>query len=665
MISQLVTQGGVVYDWASLLSAALIAYFAAFASITSIRSAQKEANRPFAIIMASFITGCGIWTSHLAALLAYQPEMAFTFSGGVTLGSLLAAVAISAVGIALGVFFPAQLRWGGAVIGAAVACMHYVAIQAIQMKGLAISGSRLTVASFIFVIALSFWAFSLATTKPGRWRGTIAIGLFAFAIGIHHLAAIAGIEFVAAPPRLVEGFSISRMGMGIVIAGTTTLMALTLTFGVEGSSERYKNLIAALDNLHVGLLIFDADERLLVCNRVYQRMYDVRPEVIGPERGSTLTQMLAYRTANGTFREDAQAYLVNLRRSLATGTSTHREPTLVDGRTLSVSTHPMQGGGWVAIHENISALRTVERERSELAAQDQRRRWVEEAIAAFRSHIDGVLSTVAASASTMNSAARSLIATSSRTSESTKVALSSSHESSAGATSAATATNELTVSINEINNQLTRTNVAVRAAVEKTHKTDSEIASLVDAVDKIGGVIKLIQNIAGQTHLLALNATIEAARAGAAGRGFAVVATEVKSLSMQTAQATNDISNQISAVQTSTANVVDAIRSIKTQITDINQYSSEVAESVAKQDSATGEIARSVEGTAEGANAVLTVLGGVAADASATRESADIVLSASAAVENAAVALRLEIETFLKQVTDKANESENDKARAA
>lgn len=664
---QLFTSIAAAYDWRILLCAGLIGCFAAFASIKSFRSAQnkEKSGRPFAIIMASFITGCGIWASHLAVLLAYQPEMAFTFSGSVTLGSLLVAVAVSAVGIAIGVYFPTQMRWGGAVIGAAIACMHYVSIQALQITGWAISGSRLTVASFIFVIALSSWALSLAANSSDRWQNAVAIGLFAFAISIHHLAAIAGIEFVADPSRLVEGFSISRMGMGIVIAGTTTLMGFILAFGDPGSGSEYKRLLAALDNLSVGLLIFDADERLLVCNKPYQKMYDVRPEVVGPEYGTTLTKMLAYRTANGTFREDPDVYLVNLRRALATGNSTHREPQLLDGRTVSVSTHPMQGGGWVAIHENISDRRHIEKERAELAARDQRRRWIEEAISSFRARIEDVLSTVIASASTMNAAATSLIAASSRTSESTKAALNSSHESSAGATVAATATNELTVSINEINKQLARTAVAVRDAVEKAHKTNSESAFLVNAADKIGNVIKLIQDIARQTHLLALNATIEAARAGEAGRGFAVVASEVKSLSMQTARATNDISTQIGAVQDSTAIMVDAIRSITTQVNEINHYSSEVSESVANQDSATQEIARSVLGAAEGAKATLMVLGQVASDASATRETADAVFGASSAVENAAIALRLEIEAFLQQVSDKASEQASSQARAA
>ena len=102
----------------------------------------------------------------------------------------------------------------------------------------------------------------------------------------------------------------------------------------------------------------------------------------------------------------------------------------------------------------------------------------------------------------------------------------------------------------------------VGTAVTEAGSTNEQIGSLAQAAQKIGDVVKLIQDVAGQTNLLALNATIEAARAGEAGRGFAVVASEVKSLAVQTAKATEDIAAQIAAVQVSTGAAVEAIARI-------------------------------------------------------------------------------------------------------
>jgi methyl-accepting chemotaxis protein len=215
---------------------------------------------------------------------------------------------------------------------------------------------------------------------------------------------------------------------------------------------------------------------------------------------------------------------------------------------------------------------------------------------------------------------------------------------------AATAAAELSVSIKEISRQLGQANQVVRAAAEDATATNQDISGLAHVAQKIGDVVKLIQDIAGQTNLLALNATIEAARAGEAGRGFAVVASEVKSLAVQTAKATEEITHEILSVQNSSSKAVSAIREITRRMQDISTYTGAVAVSVEQQELATGEISHNVASAANGAKSIVAALDEVAGGVTQTRGSAQTVLAASEEVENATAKLRSEVEAFLRTV---------------
>jgi methyl-accepting chemotaxis protein len=282
--------------------------------------------------------------------------------------------------------------------------------------------------------------------------------------------------------------------------------------------------------------------------------------------------------------------------------------------------------------------------------QQKRRAIIEQAIAAFRQRVEDHLRTVTDGAMAMRSTAATLLTSSGQTAQRAESAVPASNEASINVQTAAVAADELSSSIGEIGRQLAMATGILRAAVEEAQGTNAQINALSQAAQKIGDVIKLIRSIAGQTNLLALNATIEAARAGEAGKGFAVVASEVKSLAVQTAKATEDISRLISAVQSSSGAAVNAIDRIASRMQEIESCTTSVSAAVQQQSAATSEISQNIAGAADGAKLVLSVLGIVTGAATETRESAESVLSASQPVEAAAAELRRGVVGFLARV---------------
>jgi methyl-accepting chemotaxis protein len=409
-----------------------------------------------------------------------------------------------------------------------------------------------------------------------------------------------------------------------------------------------RRLLSAIDNMSQGLNMFDAHGRITLLNRRYLDMYKLSPEIVKP--GCTLQELIAYRKSTGLFSGDVESYCRKILDDVAQKKSVSHYVQASDGRIVLAKNEIMPGGGWVSTHEDVTEQRRAEEERAAIHEQSQRRSAIDAAIASFRPKVETLLSSVSDSADAMRSTATSLFGSSEQTSQRAESAVQAFHEASTNVETAAVAADELSRSIAEISHQLSHTNDVVGMATNEARSTDDEIAGLASGAQKIGDVIKLIRDIAEQTNLLALNATIEAARAGEAGKRFAVVASEVKSLAVQTAKATEDIASHILAVQNSTSSAVEAIRQIASRMREINQYTSAVAASVEQQNGATGEISQNVASAAEGTSHVVAVLGEVAGAATETRSSAEVVLGASETVTTAVSNLRTEVEEFLGKV---------------
>lgn len=177
-------------------------------------------------------------------------------------------------------------------------------------------------------------------------------------------------------------------------------------------------------------------------------------------------------------------------------------------------------------------------------------------------------------------------------------AASASEESSTNVQSVAAAIEEFQTAISDISRSMQQSATASDDAFNRTETTSNAAHKLVEAATAMTGIVEMIQNIAGQINLLSLNATIESARAGEAGRGFAVVANEVKNLAGQAANATEEITTEILAIQNISSEVAENLQQIRQAISSVRGFVTDTASAVQQQGTVTQEITRNMQSTA-------------------------------------------------------------------
>ena len=309
------------------------------------------------------------------------------------------------------------------------------------------------------------------------------------------------------------------------------------------------------------------------------------------------------------------------------------------------------GGALATFRQNaIEKTRIEDDQRDRHAQASRRQKTVDTSIVGFEAQIGEALKALSDAAAQMRKTSDEMSAISQQTNTQVNSAAQASEEASSNVQTVATASEQLSASISDISRQVVHAADIAGRAVDETKQTDGTVRGLAESAERIGEVVKLINDIAGQTNLLALNATIEAARAGEAGKGFAVVASEVKSLANQTAKATEEISGQIAAVQKVTKDAMDAIKGIGSTIGEVSAVATSIASAVEEQGAATQEITRNTQGAARRTKDASASLGGVKSGADATRAAAQNVKSAAEALGERADQLRGQVTEFLATI---------------
>jgi NO-binding membrane sensor protein with MHYT domain len=410
------------HDWRLVVVAGIVCFLSSLTAITLFYRARSTAGRASAIWIAAagVATGCGIWATHFLAMLAYEPGIPIAYDVNLTTLSLVAAVLVTASGLAVAVIFPA--RWGapigGGIIGAGVACMHYLGMAAVELPGHVEWDLPLVIASIVLGMVLGMAALSVAVRWDG-WRALLASALLlTLAIVSHHFTAMGAVDIVPDPARSFTALSLSPGSLAIAVASVAMAilgMSLISAAADRRLDDKGRLLGIALDNMTQGVVMFDMNGRLVVRNDQYCTMYALSPDVVKP--GASLIDVIHERSKTGTLQRDPAEYCAEILENMAAGKIQRFVAEAPDGRAISVVNRPIPGSNyWVGTHDDITERRAAERKNALLVEQqNSATREISVNVGAAASgtkSVVGVLQRVSGAIANMHSSADTVLAAS-------------------------------------------------------------------------------------------------------------------------------------------------------------------------------------------------------------------------------------------------------------
>jgi NO-binding membrane sensor protein with MHYT domain len=355
------------HDWRLVVVAGVVCFLASLTAITLFYRARSTSGRASAIWIAAagVATGCGIWATHFLAMLAYEPGIPIAYGVPLTMLSLLAAAMVTAGGLAIAVFF--RDRWGplvgGGVIGAGVACMHYLGMAALELPGHVEWDVPLVVTSIVLGMLLGMAALFVAV----RWNGLRALLVSALfltlAIVSHHFTAMGAVEIVPDPSRTFTALSLSPGSLAIAVASVAVAilsMSLISAAADRRLDDKGRLLGITLNNMTQGVVMFETNGRLVVSNDQYITMYGLSPDVVKP--GAALIDIIRNRITSGNLRRDPEEYCNDIMSQMTAGKTVSFISETPDGRAVSVVNRPIPGSNyWVGTHDDITERRAAGR----------------------------------------------------------------------------------------------------------------------------------------------------------------------------------------------------------------------------------------------------------------------------------------------------------------
>jgi diguanylate cyclase (GGDEF)-like protein len=326
------------------------------------------------LVLTGVSSGAGVWATHFVAMLAYGPGMPITYEPVVTTASLVIAIVATTVGFGIsgGVrgWWPAA---GGIVVGVGIGLMHYIGMGALIIPGTALWSPALVGTSFAVGAALAAAATVGYHKLGGRLAEWLGAGMLTLAICGLHFTAMGAVTILPDPAILVPPSRLDNSVMGVAVAGATLLIlisSLASTAFIESQKRRLREeelhlqnlrFNTALANMGAGLCMFDAERRLVVSNDRYAQLYQLPPELlkVGTPHDAIIAHRVSHAILKGDSNDGAVRQKIAALARLPADTASRRIEELANGRLVCITREPMPGGGWVARHEDVTELQTL------------------------------------------------------------------------------------------------------------------------------------------------------------------------------------------------------------------------------------------------------------------------------------------------------------------
>jgi diguanylate cyclase (GGDEF)-like protein len=160
--------------------------------------------------------------------------------------------------------------------------------------------------------------------------------------------------------------------VALVIAFTLFLIVRKLSRQHQNSEQRLalekERLDTAINNMTQGLLLYDSDARIVLCNQRYLEMYNLSPDVVKP--GCHFRDLIAHRKETGSFPGNVDEFCASVLRNVAQKRATSSILETTDGRSIQIVNQPLANGGWVATQEDITERRRADQQITHLAHYD-------------------------------------------------------------------------------------------------------------------------------------------------------------------------------------------------------------------------------------------------------------------------------------------------------